>query len=168
MKFLPTLPLHARKQGGFTLIEFMLVVGLSGAAVAGMMFLVGGIESDNRNSAVRDHAVVIKKGVMKWQGGMFNVTGVDMTALCADDANYVPKYICGTSSAADTNPFGGGYEIKVNSTNPARSDLTITNIQAESVGAVANMLAGISADQCRNITNCDTVKIQGTSVIVTL
>lgn len=157
-----------KKQGGFTLQDFIFW-----AIIASLMFLVLiGIYTKGmamyRGMVTTSDVTQIKAAVEDWRGGRTDVSGVDMSKLCADGNGNKNASWCGSAQdGAKANAYGGDYTVTVSS-NVSQVDIAITGIDSEYINTQGNRLAPMSADRCASIDSCSTVTATGTTVTVTM
>ena len=163
MKTLPR-----RQQGGFTTSDFifwMIVAALAFIVVLGSYNMLMGMYRSN--TTVTD-VTQIKAATDDWKGGRTDVTGVTIDELCKTGNGNKGATWCGASkNGVKANRYGGNYAVTASS-NTSQIDVTVTNVDAESINSQANKLAPMSAGRCASISDCSTVTAAGTTIKVTM
>jgi len=156
------------KQNGFSTMDFIFWMVFAALALAALIGLYTTGSAASKKSATGVDVVQIKAAVEGWRGARTNLTGIDISKLCAVGYGNTSAPWCG--NAADgklANPYGGNYSVQVSS-NVSQINITISGVDAEYVTSVANSLASMSADRCASIEDCTTTTVAGTNISVTM
>ncbi|WP_318419561.1 hypothetical protein [Photobacterium leiognathi] len=163
-----TVALPRRQQGGFTTTDFifwMIVAALAFVVVLGSYNTLMGMYRSNTTAS---DVTQIKAAVEDWKGGRTDVTGVSITELCQTGNGNNGATWCGAAkNGVKANRYGGNYTVAAAS-NTSLVDITITNVNAETINSQANKLAPMSADRCASVSGCATVSATGNAIKVTM
>lgn len=154
---------------GVTLVEVGLVM------IVGILILIGGIfgwgEVQYRvaKGALVSDIQEINSGADSWKGFRSNYTGLTMAVLCAAGTQNVSATTCGGvgGSGANTNPYGGSYTLTP-AANVSQKSLVITDLPAARINDLADTLASQTVDRCSVANGCGTIKIEGTTITMTM
>lgn len=110
----------------------------------------------------------ISSGADSWKMMRSNYSGINMSVLCADGQQSVNDSTCGTSAdGSASNAFGGNFVLSPDS-NPSRKFLEITGLPSERINELADGLAPMTANNCPQASGCDTIKVSGSTIELTL
>ncbi|WP_419208219.1 hypothetical protein ACN08N_25675 (plasmid) [Photobacterium leiognathi subsp. mandapamensis] len=160
--------LPRRQQGGFTMTDFifwMIVAALAFVVVLGAYNTSMGMY---RSHATTTDVTQIKAAVEDWKGGRTDATGVSITELCRTGNGNNGATWCGAAkNGVKANRYGGDYIVTVAS-NTSLVDITITNVNVETINSQANKLAPMSANRCASVSGCASVSATGNAIKVTM
>lgn len=97
-----------KKQRGFTLIEFMVVIALIGLGLVLVVTQFGQANEANRTSTAIKNITSLAGGVSSFKGTRTGYTGLSASGLLATNA--VPDNMLGTANQI-TNVFGGAVTL---------------------------------------------------------
>ncbi|WP_394230514.1 hypothetical protein [Shewanella colwelliana] len=157
----------SRKQGGFTLMDFIFWLAVASLALLVLISLYNTASGSLKTSSVTTDVTQIKAAVSDWKGARTNVTGVSINELCKTGNGNQGASWCGANKdGKNANPYGGDYSVTV-STNVSEVDISITNVDTDNVNRQATKLAPMSADRCASMP-CATVAATGQTIKVTM
>jgi hypothetical protein len=155
---------HAKsKQQGAMSLEAMMIV--SGVVVA-LLFIMSKaptIMYKINTMMFMSQAADIAQATQ----GRPNLASLTIPKLCERDA--LSEKICGAANnGMGTNPFGGDWVLKGNSSSVALIDLTATMPNdANKVLDLADLMAPSTRAGCESADGCSTIKTSGTSITMT-
>ncbi|MGL6551428.1 type II secretion system protein [Aeromonas hydrophila] len=158
-----------RRQGGFTLLEFMVVMAVIAMVLLGIMALKNDAVYSSKHEEIVKQAQVVSGASDRWQKRRPNKTGVSMAVLCAAGAKLMDDSLCGAArDGKKANTFGGDITLVANTANSSLVDITFTGLPADYITDIADSLAAISNARCQSATGCSAITVTGTSVKVTM
>ncbi|GLT19590.1 hypothetical protein GCM10007938_33720 [Vibrio zhanjiangensis] len=167
MKSMKTMTSLRKKQGGFTIDNFLLWMVLAALAMAIAVQTYVTARANLNRTAVVTAVGSIKAGAESTK--TINHTGVSMAKLCGAKRNAVPMKICGsTRDGVKTNPYGGNYTVTVNTSNSQLIDIGITNVDSQYIDDLADALAPHTAANCTSATSCGGLTVAENTITVTM
>ncbi|OLF56815.1 hypothetical protein BTN33_22780 [Aeromonas veronii] len=160
---------NLKYQGGFSLLELMVVLAIVAIIAIGIMALKNDTVYSSKHNDLVSQAQTVSVATDRWQKRRPNKTGVSMTVLCAAGARYLDDSVCGTAGdGKKSNVFGGDISVAANSANPSLVDITLSGLPADNITDIADALAAISNGRCQSATGCSSITVTGSSVKVTM
>lgn len=157
-----------RHQGGFTMVELLIVLAIMAVLILGVMTVRNETRYSSQVKTLQDNVSEITSGVQRWQKARPNLTGVSMEELCETGRTLLTPAVCGTAdNGSSANPFGGDYTVTAN-TNPSQFDLAISGLPTDRINDIADTLAPMTAARCNTADSCSSIVVSGTSVTLTL
>lgn len=123
-----------KRNGGFTLIELVLVISI----VALLIMAVGltsGVRENAKVHSAAESAKALRTAAESYiAAGSMTYTGITVDGLIA--SGYLP----GSFTAIGTNPWGGNYAIAANS-DPNKVDISLTVVSASAAARLSALFA---------------------------
>lgn len=167
MKSMKTMTSLRKKQGGFTIDNFLLWMVLAALAMALAVQAYVTARAGLNRTAVVTAVGSIKAGAESTK--TINHTGVSMAKLCSAKRNAVPMKICGESRDGTlTNPYGGDYTVTANDANLQQVDIGITKIDNQYIDDLADALAPHTAQNCTKAADCAGITVAENTITVTM
>jgi len=114
---------------GFTFIEVLTVLGIIALATAGIMGLRDWASSNARIAEAKSQIATIQSGVYQWRPRNGIYTGISMQELSS-----VAAIPVSWQSGENLNPWGGNIDVSVDSSDPTRFTVTMSNLRQEEEG----------------------------------
>nr|AKN37821.1 hypothetical protein [Aliivibrio fischeri] len=152
-----------RKQQGALSVEAMMVIG---GVIVALMFIMTKIPVIMYKINVSKFTSQAAEIVQETQGRP-NLAKLTIPILCKRNA--LSENICGEAdNGIGTNPFGGDWILKGNSSSVALIDITATMPNdADHVLDLADLMAPTTRAGCSEADGCSTIKTTSTSIIMT-
>ncbi|MUK76581.1 hypothetical protein GNP84_06630 [Aliivibrio fischeri] len=152
-----------RKQQGALSVEAMMVIG--GVLVA-LMFIMTKIPVIMYKINVSKFTSQAAEIVQETQGRP-NLSTLTIPKLC--ERNALSDTICGEAkNGIGTNPFGGNWELKGNTSSPALIDITATlPNDTDHLLDLADLMAPTTRAGCIEADGCSTIKTTSSSIVMT-
>ncbi|ELB2793505.1 MULTISPECIES: prepilin-type N-terminal cleavage/methylation domain-containing protein [Aeromonas] len=155
----------SKKQGGFTLIEFSIVVAIAAVLLVVVLQVAEGVKYQTKQEALIKQMQQITTATERWKKGRPNKNGVSMSVLCATGSKLLDASVCGTAKDGKAaNAFGGDITVVANTTNPSLVDITMAGLPADYITDLADTLAPMTTGRCQTATGCTTITVTGSSV----
>lgn len=152
-----------RKQQGALSVEALMVVG---GVIVALMFIMTKIPDIMYKLNVSKFTSQAAEIVQEIQGRP-NLAKLTIPKLCERSA--LSETICGeANNGLSTNPFGGDWVLKGNSSSVALVDITATlPNDADHVLDLADLMAPTTRAGCSEAEGCSTIQTTATSIIMT-
>ena len=159
---------HSKKnQGGFTLIEMAVVVGIVAVIGAAGLYALPKIMFTNSLTSLQQEVAEFGTAAYRAKKRAPNYRLVNTQKVCA--YKYVEEKYCGATPGVGVNSFGGDIKVDPNPTNPGLRNVTVTiPNDLERISEIADTLAGQSRNACQMADGCSTLTVAGNKITVTL
>ena len=127
-----------RRQGGFTLIELVLVVSI----VALLLMAVGLTSGVRENAKVHSAAESVKS--LRTAAESYIAAGSMTYSGITVDGLKTSGFLPGSFNAASSNSWGGNYEIAANS-DANKVDISLTSVSAAAAARLSALFANSAA-----------------------
>lgn len=155
-------PPSFKKQLGASLMDFIFWMGLAALVLAGIVAMASSGKGQLKVNTTLTEVSEIRQGADAWVGAGTDTTGVSLTEICKKGYGYSKATWC------SANQFGGTYTVTT-SANKSFIDITISNVDAENILALANKLAPVSSERCPKAdSSCTSIKTSGSDITVTM
>ncbi|WP_228286523.1 hypothetical protein [Vibrio campbellii] len=155
-------PPSFKKQLGASLMDFIFWMGLAALVLAGIVAMASSGKGQLKVNTTLTEVSEIRQGADAWVGAGTDTTGVSLTEICKEGYGYSKATWC------SANQFGGTYTVTT-SANKSFIDITISNVDAENILALANKLAPVSSERCPKAdSSCTSIKTSGSDITVTM